>query len=99
MAKLTEKTRAVFEYVRDFDGGNGVTFEDIAAATGLGTKSIGPIVWMSLNTKKDKQGNILREALVSYEKRTIKGEDKPVGYVHITEAGKVYEDPEEEVAE
>ena len=74
MAKLTEKTRAVFEYVRDFDGG-------------------------SLNTKKDKQGNILREALVSYEKRTIKGEDKPVGYVHITEAGKVYEDPEEEVAE
>lgn len=99
MAKLTEKTRAVFEYVRDFDGGTGVTFEQISEGTGLSIKSIGPIVWMSLNTKKDKTGDIIREALVSYEKRDIPGKEKPVGYVHITEAGKHYTDPEEEVAE
>ena len=95
MAKLTEKSRAVFEFVRNNDFGDGVTFEQISEGTGLGVKSIGPIVWMSLKEKKDGS----RGALVSYEKRTVEGHEKPVGYVHITEEGKTYEDPEEDIAE
>lgn len=94
MAKLKEKSRLVWEYVRDNDMGDGVTMAEIAEGTGLTVKQLGPIVWTSLKEKKDGS----RGALVSYEKRDV-GAEKPVGYVHITEEGKHYVDPVEEVAE
>ena len=95
MAKLTPKTKAVLDYVRENDNGDGVLMTDIAEGTGLTVKAIGPIVWTSLKEKKDGS----RPALVTYEKRVVEGQEKPVGYVHITDAGKNYEDPEEDVAE
>lgn len=95
MAKLTPKTKAVLDFVRENDNGDGVLMTDIAEGTGLTVKAIGPIVWTSLKEKKDGS----RPALVTYEKRNVEGQEKPVGYVHITEAGKTYEDPEEDIAE
>lgn len=95
MGKLTSKTKAVLDYVRENDSGDGVKMTDIAEALGLSVKAIGPIVWTSLKEKKDGS----RGALVKYEKREIPGQDKPVGYVHITEEGKNYQDPVEDVAE
>lgn len=95
MAKLTPKTKAVLDYVRENDNGDGVLMSDIAEGTGMTVKAIGPIVWTSLKEKKDGS----RGALVTYEKRVVEGQEKPVGYVHITEEGRVYQDPEEDVAE
>lgn len=95
MAKLTEKTRLVLNYVRENDKGEGVLLSKMAEDLGMKPKQIGPIVWTTLKEKKDGS----RPSLVRYEKKTVKGEDQPVGYVFITEAGKTYEDPEEEVAE
>ena len=93
--KLTVKTKMVLDYVRENDKGDGITMAELAEGVGLTVKAIGPIVWTTLKEKKDGS----RPALVTYEKRDVEGQDKPVGYVHITEAGRVYEDPVEEVAE
>lgn len=95
MAKLTPKSKAVLDFVREHDNGDGIEMSVIAAGLGMTIKQIGPIVWTSLKEKKDGS----RGALVSYEKRVIEGKEKPVGYVHITEEGKNYEDPIEEIAE
>lgn len=95
MAKLTPKSAAVLEYVKANDKGDGVRMTDLAEALGFTVKQVGPIVWTSLKEKKDGS----RPSLVTYEKRTVEGAEKPVGYVHITEAGAAYEDVEEEVAE
>lgn len=95
MAKLTPKTKAVLDYVREHDTGDGITMADLADGVGMSVKSIGPIVWTSLKEKKDGS----RPALVTYEKREVEGMEKPVGYVHITEAGKNYQDVEEDTAE
>lgn len=93
--KLTVKTKAVLDFVRENDEGDGISMQDLAEGVGMTVKQIGPIVWTSLREKKDGS----RPALVTYEKRSIEGQDKTVGYVHITEEGKNYEDPVEEVAE
>ena len=93
--KLTVKTKAVLDYVRENDKGDGVTMTEIAEALGMTTKAVGPLVWTSLRAKKDGS----RGDLVTYEKRAITGQDKPVGYVHITDEGADYEDPIEDVAE
>lgn len=93
--KLTVKSKMVLDYVRENDKGDGVLMADIAEGVGLTVKQIGPIVWTSLREKKDGS----RPALVTYEKRNIEGQDKPVGYVHITDDGKAYKDPVEEIAE
>lgn len=95
MAKLTEKSRKVWEYVRDNDYGDGVSMEELAAGVGMEIKQIGPLVWNVLKAKKDGS----RPTLVTYEKRVVEGQPKPVGYAHITEEGKVYVDVEEETAE
>lgn len=95
MAMLKEKSRMVWEYVRDHDNGNGIPMSEIAEGTGLTIKQLGPIVWTSLKEKKDGS----RGALVKYEKREIPGMEKPVGYVHITEEGKNYVEIEEEIAD
>ena len=95
MAKLTPNTKMILDYVRDHDNGDGVKLTDIADALGLTKMQVIPVVSIALKEKKDGS----RPSLVTYEKREVAGEAKPVGYVHITEAGKVYEDPEEEVAE
>ena len=95
MSKLTVKSKAVLDYVRENDKGDGVLMTDIADNTGMTLKQIGPLVWTSLKEKKDGS----RPSLVSYEKRNIEGQDKPVGYVHITEEGRTYEDPDEDIAE
>lgn len=95
MAKLTTKSKAVLDCVKSLDKGDGVKMTTIAEELGLTVKQIGPIVWTSLKEKKDGS----RGSLVTYEKRAVAGEDKPVGYVHITEEGANYSDPEEDVAE
>jgi hypothetical protein len=93
--KLTPKAKAVLDYVREHDTGDGVTMAEIAEGTGLTIKACGPLVWTSLKEKKDGS----RPTLVTYEKRTVEGQEKPVGFVHITEEGKNWVDPVEEVAE
>ena len=86
--KLTEKTKMVLDFVRANDNGDGVTMQAIAEGTGLSIKACGPIVWTALKAKKDGS----RGDLVTYEKRTVEGEDKPVGYVHITDEGRDFDD-------
>lgn len=95
MAKLTPNTKMILDYVREHDEGDGVKLTDIAEALGLTKMQVVPVVSITLKEKKDGS----RPSLVTYEKRVVEGEPKPVGYVHITEAGMNYEDPEEDVAE
>lgn len=90
MGRLTEKSKKVFEYVKENDTGDGLTLETIANGTGLTVKAVGPIVWTALQEKKDGS----RGALVSYEKRQV--QDKTIGYVHITPLGREYESESEE---
>lgn len=93
--KLTAKSKMVLDYVRENSGEDGISLQDLADGVGMTTRQIGPIVWTVL--QKEKEG--VRPALVTYEKREIEGEEKPVGYVMITEAGRAYEEEEEELAE
>lgn len=95
MAKLTEKSWAVLNYIRENEKADGLTMNEIADGIGLTVKQIGPIVWTSLKAKKDGS----RGDLVRYEKREVPGADKPVGFVFLTDEGREYSDPVEEIAE
>lgn len=92
MAKLTAKTKMVFEYIRDNDEGEGVSLPALAEGIGLTPKQIGPIIWTTL-AKPSKDGT--REALVSYEKvPSPEDAEKTVTIIHITEDGKTFTEGE-----
>lgn len=89
--KLAAGTAEVLDYLKQFDNGEGCSIEEIANALNRSMKSILPTVTLSLAKKKDGS----REALAVYEKRTVEGKEKPVGYAVLTDAGRVYTDPVE----
>ncbi|MBQ6629806.1 MAG: MarR family transcriptional regulator [Methanobrevibacter sp.] len=75
--KLTDKSSEVFEYVK----GNGghVSVEEICSATGRAARSINANI-----------NDLVKKGLAEREKVEMEGEDKPVTYVNITEAGKSF---------
>lgn len=90
MAKLAEKSAEVLSYLQANDNGEGVSIAEIATALGRDEKSVRPSVCLALGAKKDGS----REALATYEKRTIEGVEKPVGYAVLTDLGRSYVDAE-----
>ena len=73
--KLTEKSNEVFEYVKA--NGGHVSVEEICTATGRTSRSINANI-----------NDLVKKGLAEREKVEVKGEEKPVTYVNITEAGK-----------
>lgn len=77
--KLTEMSSEVLEYVKN--NGGRVSMTELSDALGRSTRSVGANV---TNLASEKYGFVVRE------KVEVEGEDKPVTYVVITEAGKNY---------
>lgn len=75
---LKPNSQAIFDYVKE----NGrVTVEELCNALGREPKSINGSV-TALGCKGKGKG------LVDYEKVAVEGQEKPVKYVFLTEAGK-----------
>ena len=82
MAKLTEKQAAVVKYLKD----NGrVTMTELCDALGTDAKHLNPVI-TGLGVKGEKA-----KGLVNYEKVEVVGEEKPVKYVFLTDAGVAFE--------
>ena len=75
MAKLTEKTYEALEYLQKH-GGRATTVEMMAA---LGCEKIASIT--------GRVNSLDRNKLAYREKVEVEGEDKPLTYVQLTEAG------------
>lgn len=75
--KLTEKTLAVFDYVKE--NGGRVSIDEICAALDRNARSVGANV-----TDLQKKGIVYRE------KVEVEGAEKPVTYVCFTEMGKTF---------
>lgn len=89
--KLTEKQTAVFNYLKD--NGGRVTMDELCGALNTDAKHLNPVV-TTLGVKGERA-----KGLVDYEKIAVEGEEKPVKYVFLTEAGKSFvpgEDDDEE---
>lgn len=79
--KLTEKQTAVFNYLK----ANGrVTMDELCNALGSDPKHLNPVL-TGLGVKGEHA-----KGLVDYEKVAIEGQEKPVKYVFLTEAGEVF---------
>ena len=78
---LTAGEIEVFNYVKS--NGGKVAIEEIASATGRTSRSIGANVTGLAGGAKLKD-----YALVGREKVAVEGEEKPVTYVVLTDAGK-----------
>jgi DNA-binding MarR family transcriptional regulator len=79
--KLTEKQTAVVNYLRE----NGrVTMTDLCAALNTDAKHLNPVI-TTLGVKGPKA-----KGLCDYEKVAVEGEEQPVKYVFLTEAGLNY---------
>ena len=80
--KLTEKQAAVVNYLQ----ANGrVTMDELCNALGSDAKHLNPVI-TTLGCKGEKA-----KGLVDYEKIDVEGQDKPVKYVFLTEAGMAYD--------
>lgn len=86
--KLTEKQTAVFEYIKA--NGGRVAMAELCAALDTDAKHLNPVV-TTLGTKGERA-----KGLVDYEKIAIEGEEKPVKYVFLTEAGQTFVPSEDE---
>ena len=76
--KLTEKQTAVVNYLKE----NGrVSMDELCAALGTDAKHLNPVI-TTLGVKGERA-----KGLCNYEKVAIEGEEKPVKYVFLTEAG------------
>lgn len=79
--KLTERQTAVINYLQE----NGrVSIEELCTALDTDTKHLNPVI-TTLGVKGEKA-----KGLCDYEKVDVEGEDKPVKYVFLTDAGKAY---------
>lgn len=79
--KLTEKQAAVVKYLKD----NGrVTMAELCEALESDVKHLTPVVTGLGNGARGK-------GLVATEKVAVEGEEKPVKYVQLTEAGEAFE--------
>lgn len=85
--KLTEKQTAVYNYLKE----NGrVTMDELCNALStpeitFTPKNLNPVI-TTLGCKGEKA-----KGLVDYEKIDVEGQDKPVKYVFLTEAGMAYD--------
>lgn len=70
--KLTEKSAEIFEAVK----ASRVSVAELTAITGRNAKSVGANI-----------NDLVKKGLVAREKEEVEGEDKPVTYVVLTEAG------------
>ena len=87
MAKLTEKQSAVVNYLKEM--GTKVTMDELCEALGTDAKHLNPVI-TGLGTKGERA-----KGLVDYEKIAVEGEEKPVKYVFLTEAGQAFEPTED----
>lgn len=87
MAKLTEKQTLVLNYLKQHGG--RVTMDDLCEALNSDAKHLNPVV-TTLGVKGEKA-----RGLVDYEKVTIEGQEKPVKYVFLTDAGMSFTPDEE----
>ena len=88
MAKLPEKSRKLFDYVKEHGG--RVNIEDAAEALCVDVKTLNGTL-TSMGTKGPHA-----KGLLDYEKVPVEGQDKPAKFVFLTEAGTTYEDTDEE---
>lgn len=89
--KLTEKQTAVFNYLKE--NGGRVTMDELCTALGTDAKHLNPVV-TTLGTKGERA-----KGLCDYEKIAVEGEEKPVKYVFLTEAGQSFVPGEDDDAE
>ena len=76
--KLTEKQTAVVNYLKE----NGrVSMEELCNALNTDAKHLNPVI-TTLGVKGERA-----KGLCNYEKVAVEGEEKPVKYVFLTEAG------------
>ena len=79
--KLTEKQTAVFNYLKE----NGkVTMDELCEALGSDAKHLNPVI-TTLGCKGERA-----KGLVDYETVAVEGQEKPVKYVFLTEAGESF---------
>ena len=77
--KLTEKSLEVFNYIKD--NGGRVSVEELANGLSRTARSVNANVTDLCSEKK---------GLAMREKVTVEGEEKPVTYVVLTEAGQAF---------
>lgn len=77
--KLTEKSAEIFNYVKA--NGGRVSVEELAQATGRTTRSVTANINDLVSEKK---------GLCYREKVEVEGQEKPVTYVCLTDAGKEF---------
>lgn len=80
--KLTEKQNLVFNYVKE--NGGRVSMDELCAALNSDAKHLNPVV-TTLGVKGERA-----KGLLDYEKVPVEGQEKPVKYIFITEAGKTF---------
>ena len=77
--KLTEKQTAVVNYLKE--NGGRVSMEELCNALNTDAKHLNPVI-TTLGVKGERA-----KGLCNYEKVSVEGEEKPVKYVFLTEAG------------
>lgn len=75
--KITEKSAEVFNYVKA--NGGRVSIEELAQATGRTTRSVNANVT-----------DLCKKELCIRDKVEVEGQDKPVTYVCLTDAGSAF---------
>ena len=75
--KLTEKSSEVLNYVKD--NGGKVSIPELVEALGRNARSVGANVT-----------DLTKKKLAQREKVEVEGEDKPITYVVLTEAGMTF---------
>ena len=80
--KLTERQNAVFNYLKE--NGGRVSMDELCSALNSDAKHLNPVV-TTLGVKGERA-----KGLVDYEKIPVEGQEKPVKYIFLTEAGKTF---------
>lgn len=83
MAKLSENSRKVFDYVKGVNGAD-VTADDIASATGLGVRQVNGIVTSAFQ----KKGIMER---IPAEVELSDGTHKAVKFIKLTAVGETFD--------
>lgn len=78
--KITEKSAEIFNYVKE--NGGRVSIEELVQATGRTARSVNANV---TDLCSEKKGLCVRD------KVEVEGQDKPVTYVVLTDAGKAFD--------
>ena len=80
--KLTERQNAVFNYLKE--NGGRISMDELCSALNSDAKHLNPVV-TTLGVKGERA-----KGLVDYEKVPVEGQEKPVKYIFLTEAGKTF---------